>query len=115
MTSPSSSSQTPDTYQILRQIITRLRQDEGPSHGPSPSSSISTETKTPWQLTNTITTEQIIKTILILAGVGFSAYNVYQSFQIDKERDRQNLRCVSVVILVIFVILLFMVPLDWKF
>ncbi len=105
------STSSPDTKQILDQIIGELGNDNESLSRSSPKESIPESAHLePWKLPNTITTEQIIKTLLIVAGVGFSAYNVYQSFQIEKERDRQNLRCISILILVIFVILLVMIP-----
>lgn len=56
--------------------------------------------------TSLMSPEQIIQLLLILTGIGFSAYNVYQSFQIKKAKRRQNLYGISACILFIFVLLL---------
>lgn len=57
---------------------------------------------------STISTEQIIQLLLVCAGIGFSGYNVYQSFQIKTSKKEHNLRWISVAILVIFIILMFL-------
>jgi len=54
-----------------------------------------------------ISTEQIVQLLLVCAGIGFSGYNVYQSFQIKKSKKEHNLRWISIAILVIFIILMF--------
>lgn len=111
------STKSPNTKEMLDQIVGKLRTDNEVS---SPRMSDSPKKDIPWKppfmlrladgKVVPMTTEQMIRILLILAGVGFSAYNVYQSFQIEKERDRQNLRWISILILVIFVILLVMIP-----